>query len=120
MFGGSCVFGRGASAQKQYYGMAAHSYVRITFDFYMIDSWNSERAEMTVDGALAWSATGTPWSSSSVPYQCGVSSWGDTKLTVDVGVPHSASTLTLRFSSNLDQDACNEAWGLQNLVLTFS
>ena len=120
MFGGSCVFGRGAYAYKKYYGMVAHSYVRITFDFYMIDSWNSETATMTVDGSHTWSATGTRWSDSSTMRQCGVSDWGDTKLRVDVGVPHSASTLTLRFSSNLDQDACNEAWGLNNLVLTFS
>ena len=126
VFGGSCVFGAGAYAKKKYYGMVAHSYVRITFDFYMIDSWDWETATMTVDGSEKWSATRRIWYDlpstydSSTMNQCGHSDWPDVKLSVDVGVPHSASTLTISFASGLNEDACNEAWGFNNLVLTFS
>jgi len=35
-----------------------------------------------------------------------------------LSVPHSADSVTITFSSNLDEDAINESWGIRDFTLS--
>ncbi len=79
-----------------------HDEVIISADFYFFDTWDEETARLTVDGREVWSER-----NSQRTY--------DTRI--EVRVPHTGDTMTVEFSSTLDEDGCNESWGLGDFSL---
>ena len=54
MLGGYNVLGGGASVSKTFATPSPHTHLRVTFDFFKVDSWDNERAYLYVDNARAW------------------------------------------------------------------
>jgi len=50
MFGGYGVFGSGAEASTTIFDIPDHSMLRIRFTGYFIDSWDTEKFYVVVDG----------------------------------------------------------------------
>lgn len=57
---------------------------------------------MTVDGRTVWSER---------------NSQRTYNTRIEVRVPHTADTMTVEFSATIDEDACNESWGLGSFML---
>jgi|EP01046_Picozoa_sp_COSAG06_P003580 hypothetical protein len=100
--GGRCVFGRESRAQRVFEIDVPHDEVIISVDFYFFDSWDNEQAQMTVDGEVVWSERNDQRTYDSL---------------IEVQVPHTADTLTVEFTSTIDEDECNESWGLGSFFL---
>ena len=115
MLGGYKVFGKGAFVEKAFAIPAAHSVLRLQLKFYKVDRWDwHEYAYVSLDGAIAWShmfegKQGQPHA------DCGTS-WKDAMVQVDVEVPHTAATATVRVHTNInDRD---EWWGVQDVSVS--
>jgi len=49
---------------------------------------------------------------------CGSSSYYDYHNIISIYVSHSASSITLKFTSNIDESPTNEAYGFNEIVIT--
>ena len=102
-----------------------------------IGSWEpSERAGLTVDGALVWfsdrgsactgvaEGTAGQWENyaGAFPNPFGITpAPAVCQMRVDIVVPHTASTLALAVTSNIDSTSLNdEAWGFTDPVVTLN
>jgi aerobic-type carbon monoxide dehydrogenase small subunit (CoxS/CutS family) len=123
MMGGFGVWGSGASTQKNLGNLPAGDY-EVKFDYYFIDSWDGE-------SGLAYWNTNNIWSLQhfccSPPYSSGTTNlcgqsyaqwYESTEFALNpriLTVTHSGGAANLRFTSSLDQDPSDEAWGVDNI-----
>lgn len=116
MLGGYGVFGAGATAETSVSGIPEHSFLHIKFKFYSIDSWDTEVYYFEVDGVTVVEKAQVYWNGVDV---CGIGGWDERFNEHDLIVPHTADSVTFRFSSTLNEDAWNEAWGISDFVAEY-
>ena len=114
ILGGYGFFGFGAFTERTFTGLDAHSALRIEFDFLAIDSWDSEDAFALLDGTEVWRETFNALTDFSSNI-CGASFNDSGPMNRTAEVAHSASSVTLYFSSTLNQSAADESWGVDNV-----
>ena len=116
MLGGYGVFGSGAYVEKTFdlSGAPEHSAVRVQLDFVQVDWWNGEFAYLLLGGEVVWSQS---FSGGGGSQQCGGSGdWWKEQLVGVEGVLHtSASSVTVRVETDLNEAATDEAWGIQSV-----
>ncbi len=115
MMGGYGNFGSGAYTYTTLTNLKPGDYT-ICFDWIKGDSWDSpDNGTLYINGQLVWSKH---YSSSDGDDECGGSghSWNHEKrYTVCLNYTLSSTSLTLNFSSTLDQSATDEWWGIDNI-----
>ena len=114
MLGGYQVFGSGVSTSKTYpfYGIP-HTTVRVSLDYFVIDSWDGEDARVSLDGSLLYDTTFTFGGSNT----CG-GSWADRgRQSVVVTAANSMNSTTLTVTSTLNQTASDESFGVDNVLV---
>jgi hypothetical protein len=84
--------------------------------FWKIDSWDYERATISVDDLSVWSDNLNYWGGYWAPL-CGQApqSWNEQTLDVDVSFPHSDDTAMVKVYTTLNQAANDESWGVRQL-----
>lgn len=114
MLGGYNVFGNGAATTKVFPLLGiTHTQARVALEYYVIDSWDNERARVSVDGTYIFDIA----FSQSPPQICG-GVWGDRWVQYVVATPaHPGANLTLVLSSTLNQGAGDESWGVDNVSI---
>lgn len=112
MLGGYQLFGSGATTSKTYNFLGiAHTNVRVSLDYFVIDSWDDEDARVSVDGAFIFDNAFTMGGSNT----CGAI-WADRGRQSVLGTPaHTANTMTLTITSTLSQGAGDESFGADNV-----
>lgn len=112
MLGGYNIFANGATSSKTYNFLGiTHSNVRVSLDYFVIDSWDGEEARVTVDGTYIFKTAFTMGGSNT----CG-GVFADRGLRAVVGTPaHTTNTATLTVTSTLDQSATDESFGVDNV-----
>jgi len=115
MLGGSSVFGAGASSQKSYdFLNITHTQVRVDLDYYVIDSWDNERALVSVDSTTVYDQA-FPYTAAGTNF-CGVDNWTDYGRQDVVATPsHTANTMLLNVTSTLNQAPNDESFGVDNV-----
>jgi len=122
-------FGTGVDLSRTYTGLPTHKKVRIFVRYWAIDSWDSETGQLYVDGTLVWSKTRTnaencsaggwstytntlpnPWNGDNDNHKC----YEDIDLVVD----HTSGSMTVKFSSTIDQAASDESFAISDLRIT--
>lgn len=102
------------AVEKTYGGLPAHTQIRVVAGYNFIDSWDSEAGRLQVDGALVWQQTRT--TCCSLANTCGSTSYPDAlNVPVEVELAHTASTVTLRFTSALDSVGADESFGINDV-----
>ncbi|WP_433933317.1 VWD domain-containing protein [Sorangium cellulosum] len=119
-------------------GLAPHARVKVSFDLYVIRSWDGEDGDVFSLGAsgsprtLQMTFTNTTWAPQSFPDLRGAGShpprtgaaesnslgydfYGDSVYRLSYELPHSASDIELRFSGSGLQWIGDESWGIDNL-----
>ena len=118
IIGGYECFGAGASTQKTYAITQAHYQVSVWFVAYWIDSWDSEELlQLYVDGTQRFSQA----KPGSMGYLCGIhaSYYEDYYAGVSTSAfSHTSSSITLRFTSTLDQGSTDESFGFRDILIT--
>ena len=122
--------------------LAAHQRIRVSFDLYIIRSWDGdERWGFSIDGTQMLYTSFAHWSSQAYPGEVnqGVSNptrtgatgigtlgwgsdgWGDTVYRMSFTSLHTANAATLNFSGSNLEGIDNESWGIDNIkVLAYS
>eukprot|EP00742_Colponemidia_sp_Colp-10_P000217 GILJ01000245.1.p1 GENE.GILJ01000245.1~~GILJ01000245.1.p1 ORF type:complete len:317 (-),score=49.80 GILJ01000245.1:142-1092(-) len=116
--GGHCKFSSD-EISKTYKGLAAHSSVRITARFHMLDNWNGESAFMKINGQTVWlDSAHKPSHATGALNMCG-GDHADPKFSVpiDVTIPHIDDKVTVAFGSSLTGDSCDQSWGVDDVMV---
>ena len=109
----------------------------ISFDFLRLDSWDNENFTAYVNDTAAFTSNftfnqgissgsgttnGFSWTISAKDSLTnhGFRSWEDQSATVTISLPAGYSELKLGFGSNLNSDASDESYGIDNLSITSS
>ncbi len=113
ILGGYNHFGSGASTQKTISTNVSHSEIKVNFDFVKIDTWDNETAYLEVDGSNQWSQSFHHNNSNN---QCGNTA-GENLSNGSWQGSHTASSVTIRFYTSIDQSPDDESWGVDNVIV---
>jgi len=117
MMGGYNTFGAGACTSVSLGSLSAGTYY-VRFNFYHVDSWDGESAQMYWNNNLMWSRAHSLGGSD----LCG-GGWGESNgmfgQTLQT-VSHGGGAATLMFCSSLDQDPSDESWGVNAISVGMS
>ena len=116
ILGGYEKLGGGMSLQRTYTSLDDHIGFTIQFDFLKIDSWESgELAELYVDSTRVWfrEYAGVPGADI-----CGSDEHEEVFETITLEVEHTSIAISILFTTTLGGDSTDEAWGIQNVVIT--
>lgn len=126
-FLGRFTGGIGQQNSKTYSLSGTQTLVSISFDFYEIDSWDTEAFRVYVDDVL-FSSIAYSHGVNDVPggivtnllprLNYGFASWPDQTYRYSFDIATTASTLKLGFGSSLNQGISDEAWGVDNVRIT--
>jgi len=113
IWGGYGLFGAGASTQKSVSVLPAHTQLKLALDFRRIDSWDGESGWLQLDGATVWTKSGVYYNGTQL---CGAApgNWVEENWPVAYQGAHSATSVTVRAGSTLDQNAYDESWAIDN------
>jgi hypothetical protein len=113
--GGHCNFAGGAV--KKTYQLPEHTHLRVQARAHFIDSWEGETAFLQVDNEQVWAHSVDSRGSKGMNIAGGAHpehKWGEM---VDVVVPHTEPTVLLAFGNTLDEHACDESFGVDDVML---
>lgn len=108
-------YGKEGYISSTFYIGEAHNGIIVSLKLALIDSWDGEAFTVTADGTVVYSLTHADYDSAKNICQ---NSWADSTSTITFGFNHSSASLTLTFSSTLDQVSTDEAWGICDLQIT--
>jgi hypothetical protein len=123
-------FGGTDSVSLRIDNLTAHTTICVSFDLYLISSWDSDTSYgpdifgVQVDGTTQYEegfdqGNGAPGETESDTLGYGSGEWGDSVIPVRVcDSSHSASSVTFNFFGNLTESLDNESWGIDNVVVT--
>ena len=115
--------GAGALVSKTFALSGDQSLVNISFDFYRIDTWDGELFQATASDTLGNSfvfSTGPNFFFDGPPTSkiYNFPQHNDRNTPLSFVFNTTDTSFTLSFSSTLDQDYTDEAWGVDNLLIT--
>lgn len=121
MLGGYCQFSK-QKVSKTFVSLPSHSSIKIMSTFHFIDAWIGEAAYLKVDlqGKLeyVWTETYKSGQASSGINVCGAHhAEGKFSNQIEVDLPHTESNLNVEFGALLDQDPCDESWGVSSFQI---
>lgn len=118
ILGGYNNWGSGVTASKTLTA-PQHTEAKLTMQFIRIDTWDDERGYVFVDGAKVFDQQwkGNIKYSGDPNKKCGQGNWLDGRWDVAWSGAHTATTLTVSASTNLNEGAGNESFGIDNVAV---
>ena len=116
MLGGYAILGgTGTTTVYKTFDLSSytHTMVMIKFNYFSIDTWDNEFGTASINGSIAWSKKADQLDGHRID-MCGASN-KDLIMSGEARLEHTASTVEIRFGSDLDEAATNEAFGVDNL-----
>jgi hypothetical protein len=116
MLGGHCNFSYN-EVSKTFTDLPKHEKIKINAAFHMLDSWDGETAFMKVDGETVWTKKGQHSQEKGIDVCGGEHNDPAFNLSVDVTIPHNKQNATITFGSTLDEEPCNESFGVDDVMI---
>jgi hypothetical protein len=121
MLGGYCVFG-GGEVTKTFKDLPTHTSIRIQANYHFIDAWNAETGFMRInngkDGMMQyiWTERYSAFIGNYGIDVCG-GRWPEGRFStpIDVSIPHTDSSVKIGFGSTIEQDPCDESFGVSGV-----
>ena len=111
--------GIGGTTSKSFSLSGTQTSVNVAFDWYRLDSWDGEFFRATItDGVTTFTSSHQGFFNDGGPTNIYNPSWTDRTTPISFAFATTASSIMLTFSSTLDQNLEDEAWGVDNLVIT--
>ncbi|CAD8154684.1 unnamed protein product [Paramecium pentaurelia] len=114
LFGGYNAFGKDAIVSKLF-KLPPHHQLKITFQFWKIDSWNAEFVYLIAEDYK--------WSQGYIYYQgtqqCGVyySDWNEMSQLITFVINHNSESLIFIMTTSLDSSPGDESWGFRDFSI---
>ena len=119
LLGGADQLGAGATLSKGFSLLGvAHMQLRASAAVAIIDSWDSETIDLKVDAMQVASklcAYNDPGTCNQTDQKCGQAIFGDGEIVLAGEMAHATDSAVVELSTTLDEQANNEAWGLNGL-----
>lgn len=120
--GGHCKFS--SEVVSKTFDLPEHKYLQIQFNFHFLDRWEAESAYLKIDGEYVWSESYQACNNlhSDLCMYKGIDVCGD-DFPDRMGYPvrfvaaHTQDTVLIEVSTNLDRDACEVSWGIDDLQI---
>lgn len=121
MLGGYCQFSN-IEVSKTFSDLPSHSQVKIISSFHFIDAWIGEAAylKVSLEGEFqyVWTESYKAGQASSGINVCGAHhAEGKFVTGIEVIIPHSDDQLRVIFGAMLDEDPCDESWGVSGFQI---
>lgn len=121
MLGGYCHFG-GGEVEKNFTDLPPHTSLRIEATYHFIDAWDTESGFMRVnngkDGEMQylWVDRYSAFVGNNGINVCG-GRWPEGRFAapIDVTIPHKSNSIRIGFGSTIEQDPCDESFGVSGL-----
>jgi hypothetical protein len=111
--GGHCNFSY-TEVHKVFKNLPAHEKLKINAAFHMLDSWDGEYAYMKIDDVKVWTQRGQHSPDNGIDICGGDSNDPAFNIPIDVVIPHKNSEVKISFGSTLNEDPCNESFGVDD------
>jgi hypothetical protein len=116
--GGHCKSMANGQVTKKF-DLPEHSNIRVQARYHFLDSWEGESAFLKVDDKYAWmDSVDSSNSQHGINIAGGAHPEHKFGHPVDVVIPHSAPSVFLTFGSNLDEHACDESFGVDDVMIS--
>merc|ERR1712048_476390 len=103
---------------KTFSNLPEHTQLRVSAKYLFIDSWDGESAYMKIDDRIAWADTYNHASVKKGISICGNETPEGRYMTpIDVTIPHTGSEFDLTFGATTDEHACDESYGVDNIMV---
>lgn len=117
--GGPCTNTGSSDVHKTFDNLPEHTQIRVSAKYLFIDSWDGESAYMKVDNRVAWADS---YNHAEVVGKginiCGNETpEGRYMRNIDVTIPHTGSAFDLTFGATTDEHACDESYGVDNIMI---
>jgi hypothetical protein len=93
-----------------------HTEIRVELDYYVIDSWDGERATVHVTGSNVDKMWYNDFGPHGVQNTCGAG-WSDAVYHVEMTGTHTGNTATVTALSNLNSLPNDESFGIDNVEI---
>ena len=121
MLGGYCHFG-GGEASKTYRSLSNHTQVKIEATYHFIDAWDGESGYMKINNGkngemeYAWIEKYSAFLGSNGINVCG-GRWSEGKFAspISIVIPHKNDSITIAFGATIEQDPCDESFGVSGI-----
>ena len=116
--GGHCKTGAGTTVRRRF-DLPPHTQLRVGARVHFVDGWEGETAFLQVDGAYAWLDS----ADASRAHPAGLNLAGGPQPDARFGVPvdavvaHTAPSVLLEIGSTLDEHACDESYGVDDVQI---
>jgi hypothetical protein len=121
MLGGYCLFSS-QEVMKTFNGLPSHSAVKIVGNFHFIDAWIGETGYLKVkvqgQQQYVWTEGYKAGQAGDGKNLCGAHhAEGKFFAGIEIVVPHSDDSLEITFGATLEEDPCDESWGVSALQI---
>lgn len=111
--------GAGGTTSKTFALSGTQTSVNVAFDWYRLDSWDGELFRATIsDGVNTFVSSHQGFFFDGGPTNIYNPTWTDRTTGINFLFATTATSIVLTFSSTLDQNLEDEAWGVDNLLIT--
>jgi len=116
--GGHCNNVNG-ELKKTFANLGEHTYVRVQARYHFLDSWEGETAFAKIGDRVVWTDTNDIRGMFDAKSICG-GDHPDTKFSVpiDVTIRHTGDSVDVSFGSTLDENPCNESFGIDDVMIS--
>lgn len=120
ILGGHCVELKVPELAKAFTNLPPHNQIRITAQYYFIDSWDGESGFMSVDGNKVWVDT---YNHATGDAKHGINVCGNEtperrlRTPIDVTIPHTGDSFNLSFGATTDEHSCDESFGIDSVMV---
>jgi len=106
--------------KKTFTGLKPHKYLRLQARYHFLDSWEGETAYAKLGDRTVWTDVNDARDMHPNALSLCGGDHPDTRLSVpiDVTIPHTDSSVTVAFGSTLDEHACNESFGIDDVMIS--
>jgi len=114
--GGHCNFSF-QEVNKTFKNLPPHNKLKVNAAFHMLDSWDGEYAYMKIAGEKVWTKRGQHPADKGINICGGDFNDPAFNIPVDVTVPHTSEEVLITFGSTLDEEPCNESFGIDDVMI---
>ncbi len=102
---------------KVFKNLPKHEKLKVNAAYHMLDSWDGEFAYMKIDGEKVWYKQGVFNPEMGIDICGGDHNDPAFNIPVEVTVPHEKEEVVVTFGSTLDEEPCNESFGVDDVMI---
>jgi hypothetical protein len=114
--GGHCNFSFN-EVTKIFKNLPPHDKLKVSAAFHMLDSWDGEYAYMKIDDVKVWTKRGQHSPDHGINICGGEFNDPAFNIPIDVTVPHKTPEAKITFGTTLDEEPCNESFGVDDVMI---